>query len=194
SASSDMGWNRANMEDAMVWGALKRLGYQPGILDDAQFERGDYTNAPALLLSRCYQLNPADLERIATNVIPAGIHVHANADLPGQFNAYNKANPNWATRMNSLFGLNVTAAAPGFDSGATNLDYINFTASGVASLGAFTPAYSEAMTSWKIWHGLTASSGSTIVTHKGSNDSQAPLPALQIKTLATAKTAVNTFA
>jgi len=54
STNSDMGWNRANMENAMLWGALKRSGYQPGIIDDSQFERGDYTIAPGLLLSGCY--------------------------------------------------------------------------------------------------------------------------------------------
>ncbi len=193
SINSDMGWNRANMENAMLWGAFKRLGYQPGLIDDAQFARGDYTNAPALLLSRCYQLNPAHLDRL-TNVIAAGIDVHANADLPGQFNAYNKPNPNWAARMSSLFGLNVAAAIPGWDSGATNLAYTNFTATAIAALGTFAPGYSEFMTSWKVWHRITASSGTTIATHQGAGNSQAPMPALQIKDLGSAKTAVNTFA
>ena len=63
-------------------GALRRAGYQPGIIDDAQFQRGDYTNAPALVLSRCMNLSAAHLEAIATQVIPAGIHVYADADLP----------------------------------------------------------------------------------------------------------------
>jgi len=138
-------------------------------------------------------MNPAHLDRVATNVIPACIHVHANADLPGQFNAYNRPNSNWASRMNSLFGLNVAGAAPGWDSGATELLYTHFTASSTAPLGAFTPGYSEYMTSWKIWHGLSAVSGTTIATHKGSADTQPPMPALQIKNLGSAKTAVNTF-
>ena len=67
----------------MLWGALKRLGYQLTILDDAHFALDAYTNASSLLLSRCYQMNPADLDRVFTNAIPSGIHVHANADLPG---------------------------------------------------------------------------------------------------------------
>ena len=195
SISSDMGWNRANSENDLLWGAFKRLGYQPGVIDDDQFARGDYTNAPALLLSRCYQLNPADLDRIATNVISAGIHVHANADLPGQFNAYNAPNNNWVSRMSSLFGLNVASAvALPADSGVTDLSYTNFTVTAAGSLGAFALGYSESMVSWRIWQGLAASSGTTIATDQGAGDSQAALPALQIKNLGTARTAINTFA
>src|SRR6185503_1244909 len=118
---------------------------------------------------------------IATNVIAAGIHVHADADLPGQFNAYNFANPTWVSRMSTLFGLNVAGAFPGFDSGVTGVDFAEFTATGAASLGAFTPGFPETMYSWKIWHGLTAASGTTIATHRGVGSSQAPMPALQIK-------------
>ncbi len=196
STATDMGWSRANKENAMLWGALKRLGYQPGFIDDAQFENGDYLNAPALMLSRCFKLNPAHLERIANNVIPAGIHVHANADLPGQFDAYDRRNTNWISRMSSLFGLNAggTPATCPVNSGVTAELYSNFSLTAVASLGAFTPGYVEPMVSWQVWQGLSASSGTTIVTHKGCDDLQASMPALQIKNLGTAKTAINTFA
>jgi hypothetical protein len=194
SIASDMGWNRANVENAFLWGALKRLGYQPGIIYDEEFDRGDFTNAPALILSRCYQLKPAHLERIATNVVTAGIHVHADADLPGQFNAYHFTNPVWPSRMSSLFGLNVASAVPGFDSGITTVDFAYFSTAGAASFGSFRPGHSETLFSWKVWHGISANSGTTIATHRGRNDSQAPMPALQIKNLGPAKTAINTFA
>jgi hypothetical protein len=193
--ASDMGWPRANQENAMLWGALRRAGYQPGLLDDAQFARGDYTNAPALLLSRCFQMNPGDLDRIATNVIPAGIHVHANADLPGQADTYQKPNTNWASRISSLFGLNVAGAYPAYDLGINYIAYhgtVNFT--GVSNLGPLTNGYTDHYGTWKIWHGITASSGTTVVTHTGNNGSQPAMPALQIKNLGPAKTAINTFA
>ena len=194
SIDSDMGWNRANMENAMLWGAFKRVGYQPGIIDDAQFERGDYTNAPALLLSRCYQMDPAHLDHLASQVIAAGIHLHADADLPGQFNAYNHPNSAWAPQMNLLFGLNVTNAVPAWDSGATELNYDYFTVTAIAPLGnVFTPGYAEPMNSWKIWQGLSAIAGTTIATHRGINDSQPPIPALQLKNIGTARTAFNSF-
>src|SRR5881396_2605949 len=38
STNADMGWPRANHENDRIWSVLKRLGYQPGIIDDQQFE------------------------------------------------------------------------------------------------------------------------------------------------------------
>ena len=71
SSASDMGWPRANHENLRIWSALKRLGYQPGIIDDEQLANGAYTNAPALLLSRCYQMDPRhlDLKRPVTKAM-----------------------------------------------------------------------------------------------------------------------------
>ncbi|MEO8429291.1 MAG: hypothetical protein ABI651_19545, partial [Verrucomicrobiota bacterium] len=61
-------------------------------------------------------------------------------------------------------------------------------------LGAFSPGYTDSVGSWKIWHGIKSGSGTTVVTHTGLKGSQAPLPALQIKMVGSAKTAINTFA
>ena len=193
--AAEMGWPRANQENAMLWGALKRLGYQLTILDDARFALDAYTNASSLLLSRCYQMNPADLDRVFTNAIPNGIHVHANADFPGQFDTYHHFNLSWASRMSSLFGLNVSAAYPGWDSGVTNPTLYNrvfFT--GVNNLGPLTNGLTDNVLTWKIWHGIQANSGTTIVRHTGNNGTQPAMPALHIKDLGTAKTAINTFA
>jgi hypothetical protein len=94
SDAAKMGWPRANMENAMVWNTLKRLGYQPGILYDAEFERGDYADrADVLILCRALQMKPGYLERIANDVLPRGIHLFANADLPGRYNAYHQPDP-----------------------------------------------------------------------------------------------------
>jgi hypothetical protein len=143
-------------------------------------------------------MDPRHLDLIATNAIAAGVHLHANADLPGQYDAYHRPNPNWAALMNSIFGLLVTGARPGLDAWAvpseSNPHYGKVTFTGKNSLGAFSPGYTDSVGSWKIWQGLRAGSGTTIVTHTGVEGSQAALPALQIKTLGLAKTAINTFA
>ncbi len=179
----------------MLWGALRRVGLQPGILDDAQFHRGDYTNAPALILSRCMNMDPVDLDKIATNVIPAGIHVFSDADFPGQFDPYGRSNPNWVSRINTIFGLNVASARPAYDSVVTNTLYngtINFT--GVTPLGPFGPGYSAHLGTWKIWSNLQGSAGVTVLTQNGNNGTGSPVPALQITTNRPAKTAALTFA
>ncbi|MBL9168801.1 MAG: beta-galactosidase [Verrucomicrobiales bacterium] len=196
SQDSDMGWPRANQENAMIWGALRRLGYQPGIIDDEQFNRGDYTNASALLLSRAYQLSPSTLETITNRLFPRGIHLHANADLPGQFDAYHQPNRNWPGLMRGIFGLEVASAAPGWDGGSTDSPASTRAVflRGASGIGDITPAYFAEFVTWKIWHGITASSGKTIVTHTGVNGSQGPMPALQFKDHGIARAAVNTFA
>ncbi|MEW6157104.1 MAG: beta-galactosidase [Verrucomicrobiota bacterium] len=194
SASSEMGWPRANQENAMLWGALRRAGFQPGILDDERFDRRDYTNGLALVLSRCFQMQPRHLDAIENAVLPAGVHVHANADLPGQFNDYHQPNANWIPRMNSLFGLDVRNAAPGLDLGSTWIDYLPLNFSVLLNHDPFMAGATPQIKTWKWWHGVRAVSGSTVMTHRGMNDAQDAMPALQIKNHARAKTAITTFA
>jgi hypothetical protein len=141
-------------------------------------------------------MNPAQLDRIASEAISAGINIHASTDLPGQFNAYHHTNANWVNQMSFLFGLGVSNAVPGWDSYATNFigDNHAITFKGVTSLGALSSSYTGQLQTWKIWHGIKSVSGLTVVTHTGDRGSQPPMPALQIKTIGRAKTAINTFA
>ena len=196
SEKTDMGWPRANHEKIRLWSTLQRLGFQSRIIDDEQFERGDYRNARALLLSRCYQLNPQHLEILATNVVTAGVHVHANADLPGQYNEYHQQNPRWVSRMSDLFGLNVSSANPVWEGASvipfSETFYQLLSFDGIGNLGTFTPSYVDQIGAWKIWEGITASMGTTIVNHGGLSGS-ATVPALHLKTIGAARTAVNTF-
>ena len=200
STNADLGWPRANQENCRLWSALKRAGYQPGIIDDEQFERGDYTNAPVLLLSRCYQMDPRHLRQVATRVLDAGIHVHANADLPGQYDAYHRPNPEWTTLMRTVFSLDVSHASAGWDAGAVTFDpardYRGIRFSGAHPLDPLGPAYTERLRTWKVWHGLRAVSGTTLMTHTGVEGSPAtaPVPALHLHAVGSARTAVNTFA
>jgi hypothetical protein len=195
SKASDIGWPRANQENAMLWGALKRLGFQLALLDDAEFRAGAYANAPALLLSRCWQLEPQDLDKLATDVINAGVHVHANADLPGQFDTYLRPNANWGARMKSVFGIDVANAVAAYDSGAVRDETTNLVVRGATTLGELNSNWTAEFTTWKFWHGVKNDSGTPVLTHTGLNQTQAnpPVPGLVIKTLARARTAVNTF-
>lgn len=196
SLAADMGWPRANQENAMIWGALKRLGYQPGILDDEGFANRRYTNAAAILLSRAYQLSPSVLQSLRTDVIPQGIHVHANADLPGEFDAYHRPDPSWLDQTEAIFGLDASGADPGWDSGATDSPAAArlVTLKSTGGFGSITPDFDASLYTWKIWHGIRARSGSTVLTHTGLDGTQTPMPALQFKDHGTARTAINTFA
>ncbi|MFH0879005.1 MAG: beta-galactosidase [Lentisphaerota bacterium] len=199
---ADLGWDRANQENAMVWGAFKRMGFQIGIMDGPGFEQREWTNARALFLSRNFQMKTNHLDVIETEIIATGIHVHANADLPGRFGPHHEVNPNWVSRMSSIFGLNVSSAVPGLDTGSKALggypaDYSNMNATVQQNLGPLNTT--DAMRhfgTWKIWHGVTAASGTTILTQTGCNGSKPAMPGLQVKDhgAGKGKAAVNTFA
>jgi len=194
SKASMMGWVRANWENAMLWGPLKRLGYQPGFLDDRQFEQRAYTNAPVLVLSRAFKLTPEHLERLVSDVVPSGVHLHVNADLPGQFDTYWRANPGWSDSMRWLLGLEVEAAYPGFDSGATTIEHRSLHFQVVQDLGPLRTGVRDEVRTWKIWHQITPREGTTVAVHRGVGGAQAPMPALHLKDQGTARVAVNTFA
>ena len=194
STNSDMVWPRANQENIMIWGALKRVGYQPGFLDEEGFQQGGYRQGRALLLSRAGWMAPEDLEAIATQVLPAGVHVHANADFPGQFDAGGRANPVWAARMKSIFGLNVQSATAAWDAGATSIDYqdLYFTPADPGG-PPLAPGITDYLRTWKFWTGVTADQGTTVVWHRRL-PSGIPTPALHFKDHSPGKAALNTFA
>lgn len=197
STNSDMVWPRANQEIAMTWGALKRIGYQPAILDDRGLAERHYTNATALMLSRTYQLMPEQLDMLDTEVLGSGIHVAANADLPGQYNPYHQVNPNWRTRMASMFGIDVAAAFPGMDAIVTNDNYQRIVISGARTLGPVLRAgYSARPKTWKIYHGVKTTTGTTILNHSGFEGKAPNTPALVIKTntAGRGRSAILTFA
>jgi len=207
STNADMVWPSANQENAMIWGALKRLGFHPGILDDAGLALGAYSNAPALVLSRCFQMDPRDLSKIATNVLPAGIHIHAQADLPGSLDAYGRRNTDWPVLMRNLFGIDVTSAAPGLDQAVTNECYSPINLSGAATLGSITPSFTASLATWDLWRGISPVSAKVVLKQFGFPDyvhgespcpylDPNPYPALLINSpgLGRGKTAVNSFA
>src|SRR5580765_1138369 len=139
-------------------------------------------------------MSPQHLDMIASQVIAGGTHVHANADLPGQFDAYHHSNQVWAARMDSLFGLDVTQAHAPFDAIITSDSYSNLSFHGLRSLAPLTSSYADSVLTWKIWHDVRLTSGTTIMTDTGYGGTKPGTPALIIKTNAAGqgRSAVNT--
>jgi hypothetical protein len=147
---------------------------------------------------------PSQLEHLVTKVIPAGIYVHARADLPGQFDAYGRVNTNWMRVMRLVFGIEVSGASLGFDLISTNDCYSPIHLRGVATLGPISPSYAVDLTTWKFWKNVLPVSATPILTGCGFSSSEPHCPyldltpyfALLIKTNAPGqgKAAVNPFA
>ena len=169
SSDADMVWPRANQENCMLWGGLKRLGYEPGFLDENGLDAGAYTNAKALLLSHAFMMQSNRVLAL-TNVIAAGVNIHANATLPGRYDSYHKENPGWAKMMSDVFGLNVTNGIGatnywhGGISGEWDQPYTKITAQYLTTLSPLSPSYTFTnYASWIRQDGLTVNSGTTVV-------------------------------
>jgi hypothetical protein len=178
----DLGHSRYNQEFGMFWAAFKRMGFQIGIMDETQFDAGYFTNARTILLPRNFQMEPHRLAALETNVLAHGVNVFASADLPGQFDTYYRSNENWHAAMSSIFGLNVSNAVPGFETGymyINNDDYHRVYVTVQTNRGLLNTNFSYR--TWKIWHGLTNVDATVLATQTGETNSQPPMPALTVK-------------
>ncbi|HEY8241020.1 MAG TPA: beta-galactosidase, partial [Kiritimatiellia bacterium] len=167
SKDADMVWSRANQENCMLWGGLKRLGYEPGFMDEDGFDAQAYTNTKALLLSHAFMMASNRLEAL-TNVIAKGVHVHANGVLPGRYDSYHKNNAAWVGTISNVFGLTVGASTTfwhGGISGNWDQPYTLITFQYLNTLSPLSPAYpwTNAAT-WIRQDGITANAGTTIVS------------------------------
>lgn len=200
----DLGYNRANEEIAGLWGALRRLGHRPRLIDgnglDAMLRDGFPPQVKALLLPRNFQMRPDHLAALP-RLLASGINIHANADLPGRFDARHAENPGWHEAMAELFGINAAGAAIAFESGAgprgaweDGYSDISITMATGASLPLPAPAFSPFAT-WKIVQGITPANDATVqALFTSAKTGGAPQPALVTKNHARARTALTPFA
>jgi hypothetical protein len=93
-------------------GALERLGYEPNFLTLEDLAADAYTNYRVVILPRNMRTEtevPGSglslLEFLSTEVIPAGVHVLAIADLPGMQDAWGKPRAEFAREVDDLFGI-----------------------------------------------------------------------------------------
>jgi hypothetical protein len=195
----DLGWNRANEETASLWGGLRRLGFRPKLVSRplADLETTEMeTGAKSLLLPRNFQMRPDDLPALTT-VLDQGMHIHANLDLPGQFDANHRNNPGWASAMAKIFGVDVSQARPAWDTGIRpGADW----SAGYAPLllnpaptGILNQTQPQTIRAWKYWHGVRPASGGTAQAWSATESGLRFSAALVTKEHPAARTALNTF-
>ncbi|MFA6283791.1 MAG: beta-galactosidase [Desulfurivibrionaceae bacterium] len=193
----DLGWNRANEETASLWGGLRRLGFKPKLISTplAGLTTREL-DAKSLLLPRNFQMHPDDLAALA-KLLDHPMHIHANLDLPGQFDANHRDNPGWTMTMAKVFGIDVSQARPAWDTGVKpGADW----SSGYAPLllspvptGILGQTQPQTIRTWKYWHGVRPASGGTAQVWSENESTLRLGAALVTKEHAAARTALNTF-
>ncbi|MDD4734814.1 MAG: YCF48-related protein [Kiritimatiellae bacterium] len=129
-AAVDSQYNRYECEMQQVAGALERLGYEPWFMNLQDLANGDYTNYKAVFLPRNMRVEEevpgtgkTILNFLREEVIAAGIHVIAGADLPGQQNPNGLRRPEFEAEVSALFGIDASDVG-GYEAPARWGDYV----------------------------------------------------------------------
>lgn len=196
----DLSWNKTNEETASLWGGLRRLGFRPKLVSSLPAESDNtkkISGAKILLLPRNFQMQPDDLDAL-TRLLARGMHIHANLDLPGQFDANHRDNPGWSSAMAKIFGLDAGHARPAWESGIhPGADWsggyapIFLTPEPAGILGQTQPT---TIRTWKYWLGVRPASGGAAQAWSETESGHRLSAALVTKEHPDARTAINTFA
>ena len=161
-AANDSQYNRYECEMQQVAGALERLGYEPWFMNLEDLGAGAYTNYKVIFLPRNMRVDKVVpnsggkgvLEFLRTVVIPAGVSVVADGDLPGLQDPNGNAMTNFVDQAKALFGVDPSDIG-GYEVPQRRNHYVSWywhpievTFNGNA-LGALTNGYTYGPKVWK---------------------------------------------
>jgi len=191
-------YNRYQANMQAIWGPLERLGFEPRFMSRDQLFAGEYTTISALILPRNQRLDPGDLNFILNTVIPAGVDVYADADLPGMQDYYINPQPDFPQMMADIFGVQVIQANTWEDK-VVEYDYgverVRVDARPLMDFGTtITKDKSDIFWTWK-YHKLRNIGGTQISAVSFSKENwNAEYAGLVIKDHGAAKAAISGFA
>lgn len=67
---------------AGIWGPMTRLGLRSRFMNETQLYAGEYKDVKLLILPRNQRMLAGELQFMYDHVIPAGVHIYSDADLP----------------------------------------------------------------------------------------------------------------
>lgn len=131
--------SRYMAEMHQLFGALKRLGFNPTFINSEEILNGDYLNYKAIVLPRNQKMF-GDVLRLFPRIILDGIKIHVNSDLPGIMDEYGgsrNTDSEWLFMLQDLFGIDTTLSNLGIDPNLEDSDY----SYGYYETSSFTLAY-----------------------------------------------------
>ena len=150
----------------------------------------DYSSYAAIILPRNKRVYAGDLNYIRTKVIPAGVHIYADADLPGMQDYHAESLSDFVTEVDSMFGINATDTS-GYDDPVENeqygINWVTITTNVTQALSPLTLGRQDTFRAWKYSNMTLPTTGTVYATHSNGN------PALVIKDNGTSKAAITTF-
>ena len=118
--ATDSQYVRYEVEMLQIAGAMERLGYEPNfIMSMEELGSGAYTNYRVLVLPRNMRVDETVpnsggkslLRFLRENVIGAGVHVLATADVPGLQDRHGRHRAAFSNEVNTLFGIDASDAS-----------------------------------------------------------------------------------
>jgi photosystem II stability/assembly factor-like uncharacterized protein len=130
--ANDSQYNRYECEMQQIAGALERLGFEPGFIDLQELASGVYTNFKMIILPRNMRVEetvPGSgktmLNFLRENVIGAGVHVLASADIPGLQNPNAQWRAQAVAENSALFGIDASDIG-GFEAPQRTKHYVSW--------------------------------------------------------------------
>ncbi|KAL0477552.1 hypothetical protein AKO1_010850 [Acrasis kona] len=105
SSATDQIINKYQIQLANIWGGLTRLGLRLRFMNDKELRAGEHKKVKLIVLPRNERMHKGDLQYFKDVVIPDGVHVYADADLPGYADYHIQSDPNFNQLIQSIFGV-----------------------------------------------------------------------------------------
>lgn len=208
-SANDSQYNRFEGEMQQVAGALERHGFEPNFVDLDDLKQmaagGSIREYRVLLLPRNMRVEEivpgtekGVLEFIRTEILPAGIHVIAGADLPGMQGPNGQPLESFQSEMELLFGVDVSDTG-GFEVPAKWGEFVgshwkkidvDWEASAPGVLGQTSYSYSPKV--WKYSDRVEVTTGTLWATMDTPDQNNAP--AVVAKDHGSAKAVLFTYA
>ncbi len=179
-----------------IYNSLIRIGYRVRFMSITDMKAGQYTKVKAIVLPRNERMLSGELAYLYSTVLAAGVHIYAEADLPGYQTPYMGNLTDFKTNLQNLFGVNIVQQNAFQDIAADTkdkLDRVPIKCTPTQFSSSFpTGTASYTFNVWK-YHKLSTITGTTVLATMTVPNDTTVYPAVVLKTGTKAKGILTAF-